>query len=233
MRRNWIVFLLLLSLGITPIPSFAADHVDGPRASADPAADITDVFAWMSPNASDVYLVMGLVRNATTESRFSDSVQYVFRTTSQASYGASSSRSVDVICQFDAAQTIECWVGNDDYVTGDASSVSGLSSTSGRVKVFAGLRNDAFFFNLAGFRATARAVTAAAGGLTFDAAGCPALDSGTSTALVTQLQRSATGGSAVDGFANFNVLALVLAVDKSLLTSNGPILSVAGATYRR
>ena len=29
----------------------AADHADGPAASADPTADITDVLAWMSPDA--------------------------------------------------------------------------------------------------------------------------------------------------------------------------------------
>src|SRR5262249_22088951 len=84
MRRTFrfiavaIVMMLCLSES-----SRSADHVDGPRASADPAADITDVFAWMSPDAQRVFLVMDLVRNATTASRFSDSVQYVFHITSR------------------------------------------------------------------------------------------------------------------------------------------------------
>ncbi len=224
---------LLTALLFFPELSRAADHVDGPRASADPSADITDVFAWMSPDAANVYLVMDLVRNASIESRFSDSVQYVFRTTSEASFGSGNTTSVDVICEFDASQAIQCWVGDEAYVTGDASSATGLVSTDGRLKVFAGLRNDPFFFNLPGFRATARAVTAAAGGLTFDAAGCPALDAGTSAALVTQLKSSPEGGPPADGFANFNVLALVVVVDKTLVTEGGPILSVSGSTYRR
>ena len=52
-----IVMMLFLSQS-----SRSADHVDAPGASADPAADITDVFAWMSPDAQRVFLNMSLVR---------------------------------------------------------------------------------------------------------------------------------------------------------------------------
>src|SRR5215510_12115394 len=57
--------------GVLSDAARAADHADGPRASADPSADITDVFAWMSPDAGRLVLVMDLVRNATPTSRFS------------------------------------------------------------------------------------------------------------------------------------------------------------------
>jgi hypothetical protein len=211
----------------------AADHIDGPQASADPSADITDAFAWMTPDASKVILVMDLTRNADLGSRFSDSVQYVFHTTSRASYGATPSADVPVICQFDPQQRVECWAGNQAFVTGDASSLSGIVSNNGKLRVFTGLRNDPFFFNLPGFRATARLVTAAAPSLTFDAAGCPAVDSATSSALVSQLQHAPDGGPPQDGFANFNVISIVIEVDKSILTANGPIVSVATATYAR
>ena len=76
-------------------------------------------------------------------------------------------------------------------------------------------------------------MTTAASGLTFDAAGCPAVDAATSTALVSQLQHAPGGGPAIDSFAKFNVIAIVVEVDKSILTKDGPILSVATATYRR
>ena len=213
--------------------ALAADHIDGPQASADPAADITDALAWMTPDASKVILVMNLTRNADVGSQFSDSVQYVFHTTSSASYGGAKSADVPVICQFDAQQQVQCWAAGGSYVTGDASGLSGITSGDGKLRVFTGLRNDPFFFNLAGFRETARIVTGAASSLTFDAAGCPALDSATSTALVTQLQTAPGGGPAPDSFANFNVISIVAEVDKSLVTTNGPIVSVAAATYRR
>jgi uncharacterized protein DUF4331 len=176
---------------------------------------------------------MDLVRNAGPGSRFSDSVQYVFHTASRPAFLAPAAGAVDVICQFDRAQRVSCWIGDEAFVQGDASGTAGLTTADGRVRVFAGLRDDPFFFNLSGFRATARAVTGAASSLTFDPAGCPSLDAATSSALVTQLQSAPGGGPAVDDFAHFNVLALVLDVDKSLLTSGGPIVSVWASTNRR
>ena len=222
-----IVMMLCLSQS-----SRAADHIDGPAASADPAADITDVFAWMSPDAQQVFLVMDLVRNATTTSRFSNSVQYVFHTTSRPSFEAPPSPEVTLICTFNQAQIIQCWAGNDEYVTGDASNTNGIVSDDGKFRVFAGLRNDAFFFNLAGFRETARTVASVAGSLQFDPAGCPLLDAPTSAALVTQLRTAPGGGPAVNNFDKFNVLAIVIVIDKSLVTKNGPILSFWGSTNR-
>jgi hypothetical protein len=41
-----------------------------------------------------------------------------------------------------------------------------------------------------------------------------------------------TGGAAVDTFARFNVLAIVVAIDKSLATQGGPIVAVWGSTHR-
>ena len=222
-----IVMMLFLSQS-----SRSADHADGPAALADPAADITDVLAWMSPDAQRVFLVMDLVRNATTASRFSDSVQYVFHTTSRPSFGAPPSPEATLICTFNQAQIIQCWAGNDEYVTGDASTITGIVSDDGKFRVFAGLRNDPFFFNLAGFRATSRMVAGAAASLQFDPAGCPLLDATTSAALVTQLRTAPGGGPAVNNFDRFNVLAIVIAIDKSIVTKNGPILSVWGSTNR-
>jgi len=228
---RFLVLALVMMLCLSQ-SSRSADHVDGPRASADPAADITDVFAWMSPDAQRVFLGMNLIRNATPASRFSNSVQYVFHTTSRPRFGAPSSPEVTLICTFDQAQIIQCWAGNDDYVTGDASTTNGIVSDDGKFRVFAGLRNDPFFFNLAGFRETSRMVASAAASLQFDPAGCPRLDAATSTALVTQLRTAPGGGPAVNNFDKFNVLAIVIDIDKSILTKNGPILSFWGSTNR-
>ena len=43
---------LALALTAAPLLSFAADHGDVPAAGNDPTADITDLYAWMSPDAS-------------------------------------------------------------------------------------------------------------------------------------------------------------------------------------
>jgi hypothetical protein len=207
----------------------AADHLDGPAATLDPAADITDVYTWL--DGDRVVFVLNVAPKAMSTSQFSDKVQYVLHTSSGVSFGATAAP-MDIIATFDASQKISLWVGADEYVTGDASQAAGLMTDSGKVKVFAGLREDPFFFNLDGFKATVSAVEAAASMLTFDGSGCPALDQGTSTALVTQLKSDPTGAAGKDFFAGLNVLSIVVSVDKSLVTSGGPVLAVWGSTHK-
>jgi hypothetical protein len=233
MNRSWLIALGIALASASGQFARAADHADGPAASADPSADITDVFAWMSPDATKLYLVMDLVRNASATSQFSDSVQYVFHTTSRVKFGDPPSPEVDVICQFSTAQKIQCWAGKHTYVTGDASGLNGITSADRKMRVFAGLRDDPFFFNLAGFKETGKDVADAASNLTFDPAGCPQLDSATAGALVTQLRTAPGGGAPVDNFAHFNVLSIAIALDKSVVAQNGPIVSVWGSTNRQ
>jgi hypothetical protein len=237
MRKSRLVAIFLtvavgVALGQQPRLR-AADHADGPAASADPTADITDVFAWMSPDTNDVYLVMDLVRNASADALFSDQVQYVFHTSSRSAFGAAAGPETNVICEFNSLQLVQCWVGTDLYVKGFAKQTSGLSTDDGRLKVFAGPRNDPFFFNLTGFKETAKIVEGAASSLTFDAAGCPKLDAATSAVLVKQLASGVNGAPAKNDFGGFNVLSIAIAVDRTLLVKNGPILSVWASTNRK
>ena len=218
--RNSASFLVVAFLLAVALSSLAADHADAPAVTADPATDIADIYAWTTADTRNINLVMTVPVAA-----FSDAVQYAFRVESAQTFSAAGVE-VDVICTFASDQSLECWVGNEDYVSGDASSEFGLLSESGLVRVFAGERNDPFFFNASGFNETVATVVTAAPGLTFDPAGCPTLDSATSTALQTQL---ATGG---DGFALRSVLALVLQIDRSLLTAGGDVVAVWGSTHR-
>ncbi|MHB1843926.1 MAG: DUF4331 family protein, partial [Deltaproteobacteria bacterium] len=204
--------------------ALAADHQDGPAVTNDPTADITDVFTWM-PDANHVALVMDVNPAASTSSLFSNTVKYTFHTVTRSTLpalGGMSDAEIDVICTFDNAfpQNVSCWVGSSEYVTGNASATTGLSSADGKVKVFTGLRDDPFFFNIDGFKAVAADVIAAKSSLTFDAAGCPQLPAATATALATQLGEAPDGGAAVDHFLGLNVLAIVVTVDKSLLVTN-------------
>lgn len=215
-----------LSLGLGSAAQ-AADHIDSPSAVGDPAADITDIYAWMSTDGSKLNLILN-----TFGAAFSDSVQYVFHVTSMSAYGQSGGETL-VICEFSAAQVAKCWVGDDEYIEGDASNPAGLLSASGKVRLFAGSRNDPFYFNLAGFRATLGIVAGAASSLTFDGAGCPALDAATSAALVGQLGSDAEGGPAADFFAPLSTHSIVLQLDETLVNQNGPVLAVWASTYRK
>ena len=152
-------------------PAFAADHLDAPALSADASTDIGDLYAWTSADGTKVNLIMTVNPLADGSSTFSDAAQYVFHTTSWDAYGGTAGADVDIICQFDAAQAIECWLGGMDYASGDAS--TSVTSTNGMFTVHTGLHDDPFFFNAADFNATVAAVNTYASQLSFDAAGCP------------------------------------------------------------
>ncbi len=233
-RMTWTRWGLAVAIATTTgSGAIAADHLDAPTVKTDPTSDITDLYSWN--DAGRVVFVLNVSPLATTTSKFSDKVQYVIHTESKGAYGAAGTP-LDIICTFAVDQKISCWVGNKDYVTGDASGTAGLSSTSGGVKVFAGLRDDPFFFNLDGFKATVSAVEGAAASLMFDAAGCPKLDAATSAALVKALSTDPNstppGAGAKDFFATKNVLAIVLSIDTKLLNGGGPILASWASTNK-
>jgi hypothetical protein len=207
--------VLLLALAL-----MGADHVDSPSVLDDPAVDLTDVYAWMSPDATKLRLALAI-----PAASFGPGLQYVFHVGSAASFGGAPSEEVPIICVFDSEQSVTCWVGDRDRASGDAHAEGGIASDSGKVRVFTGLREDAFYFNAAGFSAALGAVRKAAPSLAFDPAGCPALDPATASFLATQLRTDPFGGPAYDLFVG-SVSTLVVEVDRSLVDGGGTILSV-------
>lgn len=231
-KRRWTV-TACAALALAA-PAWAADHRDSPAVIADPSADVADVFAWSSPDGKSLNLVMTVGRDVAADFQFSDQVQYVFHTQSAAAFNESQANEVAIICQFDANQVASCWAGNTEYVTGDASATAGIASKSGALRVFAGQRNDPFFFNLDGFNRTVSIVDAAESTLSFDGAGCPLLDEATASALRTALQSNADGsGPATDTFADSNILAIAVVVNKAVVVGGGPIVSVWASTNAR
>jgi hypothetical protein len=286
MKRIFFWLALFTILGTRP--SYASDHADGttagPALALDPTADINDVFTWMSSDASQVNLVMSVFPGATATSRFSDAVKYVFHTSSMTAYlGTAVAR--DIICTFTNAtpQLASCWVtdpadasanGIKGFVSGDASGNSGAASGNGQVRVFAGLREDPFFFNLAGFHnatsTVAAAIKDASGSASFQGTyikgldsthpGCPILTATARNVVTGYLGHDCTGvGSPVDFFKKSvdsdnagctvkpalvntqqtknagltgNIMAIVVQVSRSLLTTGGPILNVWAATTK-
>jgi hypothetical protein len=234
----------------------SADHQDAPGTKAEPTADINDVYAFNDSTSSVFAMTTFPAENLATAADggaetalFSDAVQYVFHTTSMPAFGetdAAATSSLDIICTFSgttAPQTYQCWAGNAEYATGTTSTagLTGGTATSadGKLKVFIGAVADPFFFNLDGFHAAEATVEGAIatigtdGGLTLDSFGCPTIDDGTAAFLRGELSTNPEdGGAAVDHFATFDALAIVVTIDKSIVTAGGPIVGVWGATYQ-
>ena len=215
---------------------FSADHLDGLEVQNDPSTDITDVYAWLN-DSEKLNLVLNVFPLADSNSKFSDSAYYVFYVSSSSAYGATPTTK-KVICSFNTDQKITCQVGSSKKITQeDASSESGIASSKGDFKVFAGLRDDPFFFDLANFNTAREFVRDNAGSLTFDGAGCPDLSAGTTrNDIVGTLTGTSTAlggnGSPTDFFDGLNTLSIVAQIDRDLI-GPGPIYSVEARTFSK
>jgi Domain of unknown function (DUF4331) len=195
-----------------------SDHFSGPRALAGPAGDISDIYAFPSPERSD-RLVLGMMTQplAPLEALYSDAIVYRFRMrpltiepeARKLSYGPAESELV-FSCAFDEPRPHN----------GDATpvQVGWLTTPSGElvrfqvnderggqgkgVRVFAGVRSDPFFIDLPAY-----------------------LDS----LARGQLAFKPKGQNNLEGA---NVLGLVVEVDRELLLERGggPLFGVVGET---
>lgn len=225
------IALLISTLATTP--TWAIDHADSASAMATPGADITDLFSWMSSDGSKVILAMTVFPSASAGSRFPSDVLYAFHTVSRSSITATTGVQTDIYCGFDDSQRISCIVGDPSTaVSGDASVTSGISSSNGKLKVFAGLRKDPSFVSLQNVGAMKSAVLSVLPGITADAAGCKALPVGGTGKTTAQNALAGTSPSP-NTYASSSVLSLVMEVDRTLLSKGGAILSVWGATHKK
>src|SRR5438128_7042875 len=111
MHRGRVGRAAAVAVSLLAPMTLAADHADGPSATADPAADITDVFAWTTSDGTRLNLIMDLFPAANGAARFSNAVQYVFHTQSHSAFGQAAAASEDIVCTFDTAQRVSCWAG--------------------------------------------------------------------------------------------------------------------------
>ncbi len=212
-----LVLISVVSIGA------AADHGD----VTTPAADIGGVYAWME-DPTRLVLAMTIHPDAAADATFSDAVLYAFHVDSYTEYSGEAQHAL-VVCQFYDPQGIECWLG-DEYLVGDPSDPEGVSSASGGLRVFAGLRDDPCFFELDGLGDALGAMRAVAPDVDADAFGCP--DVGDLDATFIGLMQGVANddGQPQDSFAGQNVLALVVELDVSLVDAGGPLLGVWAST---
>lgn len=225
---------ILQTLALTALlttPAAASDHLDTQAVIDDPAGDIGDLYAWMSPDGRRLNLVMTIVGK-----KFSDHVRYAFRIDSGRELGKTSATST-VECEFNSAVAPQCSLEGRpdqlDIARGDASDERGLESEQRHFRVFAGLRDDPFFNNVRGTRAALNVAAAALKSqVPHDAARCPRLDDATSTRILGEWRH--TDGKAGRNFlAGWNTAALVIEVDIGAVNRGGPSLGVWATTTVR
>jgi hypothetical protein len=202
-----------------------------PAAATNPMATIADVYAWMM--GSNIELVMDVSPLDDGSHSFDPSVQYVFHLTSKPGLGFNMpglGTETRVILQFASSTSVQGWVTDatgtttKDYVTGDPSNPAGITSIHGKIRVFAGPRSDPRFFNATGFASGLAQLGTEL--LPKDGAGCPVINAAQSASIRNLL---ITGG---DTYDQKNVMAIVVAVDKSLVNLTGnTTVAVWGSTH--
>jgi hypothetical protein len=131
-----------------------SDHFSGPAVMGDPAVDITDFYAFPSPERpGNLVLIMDVFPMATSQSFFSDVLTYRFRLRPLTRAGAS-------VMHGTAEQTIDFTF--DDVTEGTSVQQGTVATSDGRetsfvvsepfeqdgMRVFAGLASDPFFMDV-------------------------------------------------------------------------------------
>jgi hypothetical protein len=195
-----------------------SDHFSGPRAIADPAADIADLYVFPSPERPGrLVLVMTVFPAAMPGALFSDAVAYRFRLR-PVTLTDTGARPVFEVGQTEYAFTCtfaipvkqdnnEAWIQTGTCTTpaGEVISfrVNDERGTEAKgLRVFAGLRLDPFFIDLPGVQATEK---------------------------LRRLAFQAQGNNVLQGQ---NVLSVVIEAEVAALfgAESGPLFAVAGET---
>ena len=211
-RKKLLLSFLVASALITGGIIYAADHIDSPSTTADPASDITDLYVFRAQDPNNLVFVANthglLAPGATGTVKFSDNTILEFNIDNN----GDAIEDLVIQCKYDvAANTMTVYGPIAPSEKGTRSKLEGAAtvavavtpygtaaitstSTSG-IKLFAGPRDDPFFFDLNQFKKI--------------------LD-GTATGF---LPPPPGAGTASDAFAGTNVMSVVVEVPKSLISS--------------
>jgi len=177
----------------------AADHSEAPGTRADQPADLADVYVWHD-NATNklvgVITFAGLEPPSKSRGTFDENVLYSFNIDNDGDFISD----IDVLVRFALDDKGKWWMhvvnlpGTSAPITAP---VNRPFTTNNGCRLFAGLRDDPFFFDLEGFRATLQTGTLSFDGNRDSVAGLNA------TAIVMEMDL----GVALDGGTVINVWA--------------------------
>jgi len=168
-RTQTLSAVAFTALCIFPMDALAADHIEAPLAAKDPAADIADFYTWSRKDINDTIVVAITFAGAGSSASgavYDDDVIYGIHIDNDA----------------DGEADHECWVrfgqnGDGDWgvqITGlpggdavAAGPVETIFDAGNGLQLYAGHREDPFFFDLEGFNNTLSTSTLAFTGADF------------------------------------------------------------------
>ncbi len=165
-RARWVAASIaaLLTLPLAGDRVRAADHLDAPKTQDNILADITDVYAWHTGDGKIVAVVnFAGLNEAGAPTRYSSDVLYGIHVDND----GDNEPDHDVWIRFGQNSEGAWGVKVQDLPGGQAEVIGPVQSTIDAglgLRVWAGLRDDPFFFDLVGFN-----MTLMSGDLSFDA----------------------------------------------------------------
>ena len=197
-----LVAAAILAVGLVPLGAGAADHLDAPTVSANGATDLTDIYAYSSNDSSKSILIAnvnpgaGALPNSTKT--FGSGVRYNITVDTN----ADANPDITYMLRFDTGvpQKVTIWKNGTLWGSGNTGSTIVLK---GGTKLWAGLRDDPFFFDLDAFKGH---ILGAANG------------------------RMLCDDKKVDFFLGLNVSSIVLLLPNAELGGNGKTVGVSANT---
>jgi hypothetical protein len=143
--------MTVLTIGAAPLLTGAADHLEAPLAVANHSLDITDVYAFDGSNARNTVLVLNVnpLAGLVSGTSFSTSGTYDLNVDKTGDFVADDVYKVGFGTGApDGKQSLTLWKNGVTVLTG----MTGNANNGGGAKLFAGVRDDPFFFDLASFK---------------------------------------------------------------------------------
>jgi uncharacterized protein DUF4331 len=144
--------IAVLTVGVAPLISGAADHLEAPLAKAHHDLDLTDIYAFDGANSKNTVLVIDVnpFAGAMSGTEFSTDGEYRMNIDRNGDFVADDIYTVTFANGGPGGkQTLTLWKNGAEVLSG----MTGNANIGGGAKVYAGLRDDPFFFDLVSFRA--------------------------------------------------------------------------------
>jgi uncharacterized protein DUF4331 len=141
---------VVLTIGAAPFLANAADHLDSPNAKANHALDITDVYAFDGANSGKTVLVMDVnpLAGVLSGTHFATDGEYRLNVDTNGDDVADDVYAVTFGSTApDSKQSLTLKKNGVTILTG----MTGNASVGGGAKLFAGIKDDPFYFDLASF----------------------------------------------------------------------------------
>jgi hypothetical protein len=152
-KKTTLALALIAAQAAFCTAALAADHLDSPTVRSDSAADINDVYTFVNPNnPKELIVIATVIPLANAQTRFSNAVEYRFHIDN----GIAGDETL-IRCTFKQSSIVLC-TGNHGL---QARGAVGSVAYGQKLRVFAGLRDDPFFFDLAAFNTTRDTLTPA------------------------------------------------------------------------